>query len=182
MAKTFAQITQEIEALKIKAETARQKEIAGVVERMKKAISFYGLTIEDLGLSAKSAGSGVAAKGTMKRKMSKSADTSAKYRDSDGNEWVGRGPRPKWLRAALAAGQSLESFAVDADSSGAMADSEEVAPKGTRKSRKTAKSKKRAPVAKYKDDAGHSWSGRGPKPGWFKDALAAGKSLAQLAA
>jgi DNA-binding protein H-NS len=165
MAKTFAQITQEIEALKIKAETARQKEIAGVVERMKKAISFYGLTIEDLGLSAKSAGSGTVAKGSMKRKLSKSADPSAKYRDIDGNEWVGRGPRPKWLRAAIAAGQSLESFAVDAGSSGATEVSGEGAVAGTRKLRKTAKGKKRAPVAKYKDDAGHSWSGRGPKPG-----------------
>ena len=32
------------------------------------------------------------------------------------------------------------------------------------------------------DDAGHTWSGFGPKPGWFKQALAAGKTPESLAA
>lgn len=33
---------------------------------------------------------------------------------------------------------------------------------------------------KYRDDAGHTWSGKGPRPGWFKAALASGKSLDDL--
>ena len=36
----------------------------------------------------------------------------AKYRDESGNTWVGRGPRPQWLRDALNAGKSLQDFAV----------------------------------------------------------------------
>ena len=36
----------------------------------------------------------------------------AKFRDADGNVWVGRGPRPQWLRDALARGRSLQDFAV----------------------------------------------------------------------
>jgi DNA-binding protein H-NS len=36
----------------------------------------------------------------------------AMYRDADGNVWGGRGPRPLWLREALARGQHLEDFAV----------------------------------------------------------------------
>ncbi len=37
-------------------------------------------------------------------------------------------------------------------------------------------------AAKYKDDQGNTWSGRGPRPGWFKAALDAGKSEADLLA
>ena len=35
-----------------------------------------------------------------------------KFRDEAGNTWVGRGPRPLWLRDALAAGRKVEDFAV----------------------------------------------------------------------
>lgn len=35
-----------------------------------------------------------------------------KYRDDTGNTWSGRGSRPKWLKAALAGGETLESFQV----------------------------------------------------------------------
>jgi DNA-binding protein H-NS len=35
---------------------------------------------------------------------------------------------------------------------------------------------------KYKDDAGHAWSGYGPKPKWFTEALASGKTEADLRA
>ena len=35
---------------------------------------------------------------------------------------------------------------------------------------------------KYKDDAGHAWSGFGPKPKWFTEALASGKTEADLRA
>ena len=33
-----------------------------------------------------------------------------RFRDQDGNTWVGRGPRPRWLRDALAGGKSAEDF------------------------------------------------------------------------
>ncbi len=36
---------------------------------------------------------------------------------------------------------------------------------------------KKTGVIRFKDDAGHTWSGRGPKPKWLKDGLASGKSL-----
>ncbi|HVR53034.1 MAG TPA: H-NS histone family protein [Pseudorhodoferax sp.] len=35
---------------------------------------------------------------------------------------------------------------------------------------------------KFKDDAGHTWSGYGPKPQWFVAALASGKTPQDLAA
>jgi DNA-binding protein H-NS len=53
-----------------------------------------------------------------------------------------------------------------------------------RPAKKTRKPKKAAVVApgapKFKDDQGNVWSGRGPRPGWFKAALEAGKSADEV--
>jgi len=109
MAKTYAQIQKQIAELQREAEKLRRDEVDAVIARIKEAIQVYGLTSEDLGLSgavkAKSRPTRTTAKATTKSR-------SAKFRDSEGNEWSGRGPRPKWLRAALAAGRSLEDFAI----------------------------------------------------------------------
>ena len=42
--------------------------------------------------------------------------------------------------------------------------------------------KKSKPVVKYRDDAGHTWTGRGRRPKWFVDGLAAGKKAEDFAA
>jgi DNA-binding protein H-NS len=36
-----------------------------------------------------------------------------RFRDDAGNGWVGRGKRPNWFRAALAAGKTPEDLAVN---------------------------------------------------------------------
>ena len=79
------------------------------------------------------------------------------------------GKRPYWLRDALAAGRSLEEFA-----------SESLAPQPQSPKARTAK-KRKSKVA-YRDQAGHTWSGMGPRPRWLKAALEAGKTLEQMAA
>jgi DNA-binding protein H-NS len=33
-----------------------------------------------------------------------------KFRDEQGNTWGGRGPQPRWLRDAIAAGKSKDDF------------------------------------------------------------------------
>jgi DNA-binding protein H-NS len=49
------------------------------------------------------------------------------------------------------------------------------------KTRRTAQASKgvakKAARAKYQDDAGHSWSGFGPRPKWLKEGIAGGKKL-----
>lgn len=66
---------------------------------------------EGLGLSLVEAtgrrGRGPSRKGAA---ASASGPKAVAYRDSNGNTWVGKGPRPAWLREALAAGAALESF------------------------------------------------------------------------
>lgn len=188
MAKTYAQLSQEIEALKTQAEAVLQREKSGVAARIREAISVYGLTIDDLGLSGKSSGvkPGIAspnAKGAAK----KTGPASAKFRDAAGNSWSGRGPKPGWLKAGLAAGKSLDSFRVNGASTidsraGFAAQPASSAPQSAfaRKLQKKAKQKYKSAV-KYRGDAGQQWSGRGPKPGWVVAAIAAGKTLAQMA-
>ncbi len=97
MAKTYADIQKEIVQLQQAAESARRKEVAGVVGRIKAAIAAYGITARDLGLEAGGA-----------RGPRAAARRDAGYRDAAGNTWSGRGRRPGWVHEALAAGKTLE--------------------------------------------------------------------------
>jgi DNA-binding protein H-NS len=112
--KTYAQIMKQIDTLNDKAEALRRKEAAGVVDRIKEAIRVYGLTASDLGLrnarADKSASAPRRPRGAKKRKSRGPAVV--RFRNDAGQVWVGRGPRPIWLREALAAGKKLEDFAV----------------------------------------------------------------------
>jgi DNA-binding protein H-NS len=107
MAKTYAQIQDEIAALQQRANAARSKEKVEVVGQMKAAIAVYGITAQDLGLSRGTEASPVRKTARRARKAAE-----AKYRDDAGNIWGGRGPHPKWLRDALDAGKVLKDFAV----------------------------------------------------------------------
>lgn len=190
--KTFAELTKEIDALKAKAEGVRKQEVAGVIARIKVAMEAYGLTAADLGAGDGKVGTpNVTSRKAAPTKSLKPPTTKekpklpAKYRDSDGNSWTGRGSKPKWLTAALATGQSLEALAVCTAEVGETAEAGETALpqaiKSTTKPREKEVTKSES-AAKYRDAQGNGWGGRGPKPGWVRKALAAGQTLEQLAA
>ncbi|MBL8326096.1 MAG: H-NS histone family protein [Rubrivivax sp.] len=123
MTKTYQQYLKQIHDLQAKAEKARRAEAEGVITRIREAISHYGLTAADLGLSG-GGGSAApkAARGKPGRKPGRPRKVAApaagvrkvapKYRDEHGNTWAGRGKRPVWLRDALAGGRKLEDFAI----------------------------------------------------------------------
>jgi DNA-binding protein H-NS len=179
MAKTYSQLAQEIETLKAHAEAVRQKEKAGVAARIREAIGIYGLTAHELGFgnSPIAAKSGAASSGSKPSVSPNNAKV--KYRDDAGHTWSGRGPKPNWLKAGLAAGRSLESFAANQGKAQSATGRSAAAPQPKQTSKKGKKKYKSA--VKYRDDAGHQWSGRGPKPGWVTAALQGGKTLEQLA-
>lgn len=158
---SYKQIQKQIETLQRQAEKLRDQEVQGVVARIKVAIAHYGLTAEQLGFGGGS---------TPVRKpknQSKAASTSAKYSDGKGNEWAGRGPRPHWLRDAIAAGRTLDEFSV-----------------GTTVPKQVASAKaapKRKIAIRYRDDNGNTWTGRGSKPRWLAEALETGAALEQFA-
>lgn len=115
--KTFLQVQQQIKELQVEAERLRREEAADVLARIKEAIAVYGFTAVDLGLSGPAGRSRKAAAGntlgTQRRRVSaKVKKATPKFRDADGNEWSGRGPRPAWFRAALEAGKTPEDFLV----------------------------------------------------------------------
>jgi DNA-binding protein H-NS len=166
----------------------REEEKAGVIARIREAIAVYELTPEELGLGHRPTQSAAPLKTSVSKPSKPTGARAAapaptsKYRDAAGNTWGGRGPKPNWLKAGLAAGRSLESFATEAtpkrDELASSADA--AAPKSKAAGGKLKKAVES--VAKYRDGAGHTWSGRGPKPRWMVAAIASGKTLDQLAA
>jgi len=161
MTKTYSQIVQQIETLKQEADAIRRQEVNEVVGKIKDAIAFYQLTADDLGLSGR-----VATNPSSKGARSGAAP-GPQFRDDSGNTWSGRGPRPRWLKAALAAGKSLDDFKGSRSAEPVLAASKKGNP-----------GKQKAAVGvRFRDEAGNTWSGRGPKPWWLKEGLAAGRSV-----
>ena len=115
MTKTYAQLAREIAALQASAQKQLAIEAKGAIARINDMISTYGLTAGDLKFTS-TAASAVRPSASKKIKATngkgRAAAQRAKFSDGQGNQWGGRGPRPAWLRDAIAAGRTLESFAV----------------------------------------------------------------------
>lgn len=113
MKKTYDQVLKQIEDLQAQAETLRRGEVAGVIDRIRGAITHYKLTAADLGLGGM-AKSGTAVAAPTKRKGAKKGANKAppviKFRNETGGTWGGIGKRPQWLRDALASGKTLQDF------------------------------------------------------------------------
>ena len=92
-----AELERAIASAQSEARTKAMGEIRAVMNQ-------YGLTAADL--SAPSKVRSAARPDTARRPVA------AKYRDSNGNQWSGRGLKPKWLVAALADGKTLKDFAI----------------------------------------------------------------------
>lgn len=123
MTLTSADLIRQSEELRDQAQELMRRERPEVIARIKEAIAHYGLTAGDLGLgggagkAARTAAAAAvepasdgkaAAAGTKRRKIRRTAAVS--YRDGQGNSWSGFGPKPKWLKDALASGVSEESL------------------------------------------------------------------------
>lgn len=115
MAKTFVQVQRQIEQLQKQADQLRKKEADGVRARIQEAISVYGFSADDFDFSGeprraraakKTVGKRVPKAGAKARVKAKAS--AAKYKDDQGHTWGGRGPRPAWFKAALAAGKTPE--------------------------------------------------------------------------
>ena len=124
MAKSYHDVVAKIAELQREAESLRQKEVAGIVSRIKEAISTYGLSASDLGFgpggvrkraarkAAPAARKAAPVAAKTRGKTSAGRKVAIKYRDGSGNTWTGRGSKPRWLTAALKGGAKIEDFAV----------------------------------------------------------------------
>jgi DNA-binding protein H-NS len=66
-----------------------------------------------------------------RRSAMKGRKVAVKYRDSEGNNWAGRGAQPVWLREKVKAGAKLEDFAVQQATA-----SRKASPRKTKKRRR----------------------------------------------
>lgn len=112
MAKRLSQIEAQIKKLQAEAAALREKEVAGVVARIREAIQHYGLTADQLfGSPARKKRGPKPASDKPAKKRAKAGKVAIKYRDGE-NTWTGRGNKPRWLTARLADGKKIEDFAV----------------------------------------------------------------------
>lgn len=84
----------------------RTRDRSDAIEKVRQLMRDNGLTLADISGRATPAPRGKpAAEGGNK--------VAAKYRNaSTGETWSGRGLQPRWLKAALASGKTLDDFAV----------------------------------------------------------------------
>lgn len=83
------------------ADAQREARSAAIAE-VRNLMAEHGLTASDLG-----------ARGPAAPRKGGGGKVPAKFRDpATGDTWSGRGLKPKWLQAALAAGRTLAEFAI----------------------------------------------------------------------
>jgi DNA-binding protein H-NS len=177
MTKTYAQIVKQIESLKHDAERARSKEIAGVVSRIRDAISAYNLTADDLGLGGGKATSSAATSAAtpmfakVKPGPKPGFKKAGKPGPTPGFKKRGKpGPKPGFKKAAAAAAPMAAAPLATA------------APKKRRGPKPKGNKAPKAPLAvKFRNDSGGTWGGMGKRPDWLRAALAAGKQLSDFA-
>jgi len=123
----YAELKAQAEKYMKQAESLLVKETKEAIAEIKRMMKLYGLTAEDIGLSAgrtrkasaksgRKAAAKKAPRSTAKR-GSRSNDGRAKvapkYKDpSTGATWTGRGKQPKWLAAHLATGKLIDDFKI----------------------------------------------------------------------
>lgn len=96
---SYKELKAKAEDLMRQAEAARKAETTAVIAEIKKKMADYGISVADLGGSAKAAKSG--------------KPVAAKYRDpATGATWSGRGRLPHWLTDEVAKGKRREEFLV----------------------------------------------------------------------
>jgi DNA-binding protein H-NS len=101
-------------ALDKKIADAQRAERGVAIAQIRALMAQYGLTAQDIataGPAAAPAARGGPSAPRPSRKGQPLGKVAPKYRDSaTGSTWSGRGLKPKWLVAALAAGRSLDEF------------------------------------------------------------------------
>lgn len=91
----------ELEAVEAEIAESKSAARAGNIATVRALMAEHGLTADDLGH-------------VRALKAAKPAKAAPMYRNEFGLTWAGRGKRPKWLGASLAAGRTLESFRIAA--------------------------------------------------------------------
>lgn len=122
MARTLESIQLQIAKLQKEADALKQKEVPVVIERIRTAIEYYGLTAADLFAPKSAATPPTKSKAKLKAAAVKAAKVPTKkkertapvikFQDGAGNSWSGHGKRPGWYKAAIEAGKTADDLKV----------------------------------------------------------------------
>lgn len=103
MAKSYEQIRAEIAALEKQADSVRATEKSEAVEKVRKLVEQYGLSMHDIGM--RTFGKRQFGKESAKLSTGSKKVYPPKYRDPvSGKEWSGMGKPPMWIAAATKEG------------------------------------------------------------------------------
>lgn len=113
MPRTLQDIQVEIRRLEKQRAAIIEREVAGVIERIKVAIAHYDLTPQQLfgKPTQRKPKSHAARRGIANAAAAPQAGV-IRFQDAEGNSWTGRGRRPKWYLDALAAGKTADDLRV----------------------------------------------------------------------
>lgn len=98
---TYSELMTQAEALLAQAEMIRKQERAGIIAELRAKMAEHGISAEDLAAASR------------KPAASKSAKP-PKYQGPNGELWAGgAGRKPEWVKAVLAAGQSMDQYLIE---------------------------------------------------------------------
>jgi DNA-binding protein H-NS len=101
--KTLQDLLAQKAQLDAEIETTQKREHQEALGKIKSLMQDHGITVADLGN----------VKNSPKNAVRRGAKVPAKYYNAGtGDEWTGRGLKPKWVRAALDSGKSLSDFLI----------------------------------------------------------------------
>jgi DNA-binding protein H-NS len=104
---TYLELQAEIKELQALAEKIRQDELHTAISDIKSKISLYGITAKDLGFSDSKKHEVKVESKEPKKKLP------AKFKNNEtGDEWSGRGNKPKWLKDAIDSGKAIDDFLI----------------------------------------------------------------------
>lgn len=96
---TYQALMQQAQALIDQANALRQAEKDAAILEIRQAMANHGITVSDLGFLH------------VVKSAKKPTLHPAKYRGPQGQLWSGvKGPRPLWVKEALARGESLDAY------------------------------------------------------------------------
>jgi DNA-binding protein H-NS len=98
---TYLELKEQAEKLLAQAEELRRRETQEAIADIRQKMQAYGITPQDLGFASAPA----------RRAAARKDSKAPRYRGPNGETYAGgRGPKPKWLKEALAQGKRLEDF------------------------------------------------------------------------
>ena len=95
---TLTEIQTQIAELQKKAQDIINLERKAVIDDIKAKMTAYNISLEELEKKGKAV------------KSAPRSPSPIKYRKSETEYWVGRGPKPQWVKAIESAGESIELY------------------------------------------------------------------------